>query len=100
MRSLHFHSIAFAATEDNRWPENGFSSNACCTSSPRPLNDLRISVTPATSQIRMPDGRDIIGFPRSARGAARPATLVTGSQASFCRGGTQPQQEVAFSTEN
>src|SRR5690606_7625202 len=47
------------------------------------------SVTPATSQIRVPDGRDIIGFSRSAREAARPATPVTGSQASFCRDGTQ-----------
>lgn len=73
----------------NRCPENGFSSSACCTSSPRPLNDLRISVTPATSQIRVPDGRNIIGFSRSAHGAARPATLVTGSQASLCRGGTR-----------
>lgn len=73
----------------NRWPENGFSSRACYTSSPRPLKDLRISVTPATSQMRVPDGRDIIGFFRSTREAARPVTPVTGSPASFCRGGTQ-----------
>lgn len=73
----------------NRWPENGFSSSACCTSSPSPLNDLRISVTPAASQIRVPDGRDIIGFSRSARGAARPAVLGMDSQASFCLDGTQ-----------
>lgn len=72
-----------------RCQENGFLSSACCTSSPRPLNDLRISVTPATSQIRVPEGRDIIGFSRSAHGAALPAILVTGSQASFCRGGTR-----------
>lgn len=73
----------------NRWPENGFSSSACCTSSPRSLNDLRISVTSATSQIRVPDGKDIIGLSRSAHRAVQPTTLVTGSQASFCRDGTQ-----------
>ena len=54
----------------NRWPENGLSSRTCWTSSPRPLKDLRISVTPATSQIRVPDGKGIIGSSRSARGSA------------------------------
>ena len=73
----------------NRWLENWFLSSTFCTSSPRPLNDLHIFMTPATSQIRGPDGRDIIGFSRLAGGAAPTATLITGSQASFFRGGTQ-----------
>ncbi|AXV27992.1 hypothetical protein FORC69_p145 (plasmid) [Escherichia coli] len=36
---------------------------------PRPLKDLRISVTPATSQIRVPDGSEIIVPSRSAHGS-------------------------------
>ncbi|BBI92108.1 hypothetical protein SSYIS1_16540 [Serratia symbiotica] len=48
------------------------------------MNDFRISVTPATSQIRVPDGRFIISlFSRSARGSAPPAVRETDYSASF-----------------
>ncbi len=73
----------------NRWPEKGSSSRTWCICSPSPLKDLRISVAPATSQMRVPDGRDIMVSSRSVRGSAQSATLTTGSPASFCRGGTQ-----------
>lgn len=70
-------------------PENWSSFSIFWTFEARALKPQRISVTPATSQIRVPDGRDIIVFSRSTRGLARSATLMTGFPASFCRGGTQ-----------
>lgn len=60
------HCITLAATEDK---QVAMSSRTCWTSSPSPLKDLRISVTPATSQIRVPDDKGIIGSSRLARGA-------------------------------
>lgn len=55
-----FDGIAPAATEDKQAIGEGGASSTCCICSPSPLKDLRISVTPATSQIRVPDGREII----------------------------------------
>ncbi|CBJ89082.1 hypothetical protein XNC1_1011 [Xenorhabdus nematophila ATCC 19061] len=46
-------------------PENGLSFSAFCTFEARPLNPLRISVTPATIQIRVPAGNMLIIHPPS-----------------------------------
>ena len=43
------------------WPENGFSCSAVCTIPLSPTKPRRISVTPATIQMRVPAGSPIIG---------------------------------------
>ncbi|GCI22514.1 hypothetical protein BvCms6BK_00413 [Escherichia coli] len=63
-----FKGVTPSATKDEQVTGEGFSSSTCCICSPRPLKDLRISVTPATSQMRVPDGSEIIFPSRSVHG--------------------------------
>ena len=55
-----------------------------------PLKDLHISVTPATSQIRVPDGSEIIFPSRSVRGSTPWAALAMDFPASCYRDGIPP----------
>jgi hypothetical protein len=59
------------------WPENGFSCSAVCTISLSPVNPRRMSVTPATIQMRVPAGSPIIAPDSPVRHATlpRPQTL-------------------------
>ncbi len=58
-------------------PENGFSCSAVCTIPLSPTKPRRISVTPATIQIRVPAGSPIISpnFPAPHATLPRPQTL-------------------------
>lgn len=84
-----FYSISLAATEDKQMAGERILIKSVLYQLAQAINDLRMSVTPATSQIRVPEGRVIIDFSRSVREAVQPATLVTGSPASFYRSGTR-----------
>lgn len=54
MRSLHFYGVTLTATKDKQMAgERILIESVLYLTSPRPLNDLRMSVTPATSQIRV-----------------------------------------------
>ncbi len=66
----------------NRCPLNGSSRNVFCTLEARPLKPLRMSVMPATSQMREPAGSDItansLHFPdKHLKQLWRPLSAVT-----------------------
>ncbi len=55
----YLYHVAAPAAKMNRCPLNGSSRNVFCTLEARPLKPLRMSVMPATSQMREPAGSDI-----------------------------------------
>ena len=61
------HITPTTAEDEDLRPENGLSFSAFCTFEARPLNPLRISVTPATIQMRVPAGNMLIVQPPSFR---------------------------------
>jgi hypothetical protein len=73
----YFHGIATASRKINRWPEKDPHPERVYLFAQPVEEDLRISVAPATSQMRVPDGRDIIVSSRSIRGSAQSATPTT-----------------------
>lgn len=84
MRSLHFHGVTLAATEDKQMAGERIFLESVLYQFAKAVERLRISVTPATSQIRVPDGRPIISsLSRSAHAAAQQATPATVFQGYF-----------------
>src|SRR5690606_7760277 len=61
------------------WPENGSASSWVCTRAARPSNPRRMSVAPATIQMRVPMGGAIIATP-----AARPVARFAGRARPQC----------------